>query len=102
MLEKKLPFFRFLHKLKQSKHWEKWFQAVKRVDSDGSKWEPNGNYMYLCSDHFVEGTITYRLKLANQWVNPWLFELSETVFCSTVKGKIQTTVATAGTRVPPN
>ena len=59
------------------------------------QWEPHGNYMYLCSDHFIEGTITYRLKLANQWVNLWLFELSETIFCSTVKGKNQTTVATA-------
>ena len=65
MHEKKLSFFRFPNKLKQSQRWEKWVQAVKRVNSDGSKWEPHGNYVYLCSDHFTEGTIT--LELANPW-----------------------------------
>ena len=58
MHEKKLSFFRFPKKLKQSQRWEKWVQAVKRVNPDGSKWEPHGNYVYLCSDHFLEGTIT--------------------------------------------
>ena len=66
MHEKKLSFFRFPNKLKQSKRWEKWVQAVKRVHSDSSKWEPHENYVYLSSDHFIEGTITYRLKLTNQ------------------------------------
>ena len=28
---------------KQSKQWGKWVQAVKRLNSDGSKWEPHGN-----------------------------------------------------------
>ena len=55
--KKKLSFFRFLNKLKQSQWWEKWVPAVKRVNSDGRKWEPHGNYVYLCSDHFIEGTI---------------------------------------------
>ena len=95
MHEKKSPFSRFPNKLKQSKRWEKWVQAVKRVNSDCSKGEPYKNYVYLCSDHFIEGTITYRLKLANQWADLWLFELSETDLCSTVKGKFQTTVAIA-------
>ena len=91
MHKKKLPFFRFPNKLKQSKQRGKWVQAVKRVNSDASKWEPHRNYVNLYSDHFPEGTITYRLKLVNQWVDLWLFELSETVFCSTLKGKNQTT-----------
>ena len=58
MHEKKLSFFRFPNKLKQSQQWEKWVQAVKRVNSDGSKWEFHRNYVYLRSDHFIEGTIT--------------------------------------------
>ena len=58
MHEKKLSFFGFPNKLKQSQRWEKWVQAVERVNSDGSKWEPHGNYVYLCSDQFIEGTIT--------------------------------------------
>ena len=96
MHEKNLSFFRFPYKLKQSKRWEKWVQAVKKVNSDGSKWEPHEIYVYLCSDHFIQGSSHYRLKLANQWVDLWLFELSETAFfCSTVKDKFQTTVATA-------
>ena len=45
MHKKNLSFFRFPNKLKQSKRWEKWVQAVKRVNSDGSKC--NGNLMEI-------------------------------------------------------
>ena len=61
MHEKKLSFFRFPNKLKQSQRWGKWGQAVKRVNSDGSKWEPQGNYVYLGPVHFIEGIITTRI-----------------------------------------
>ena len=64
MHEKKLSFFTFPNKLKQSQRWGKCVQAVKRVNSDGSKWEPHGNYVYLCSDHFK---VLLLLELPNPW-----------------------------------
>ncbi len=33
---------------------EKWIQAVKRINPDGSKWTPN-QHSKICSDHFVSG-----------------------------------------------
>ena len=68
--EKKLSFLRFPNKLKQSERWKKWVQAVKRIYSDGSKWEPYGNYVYLSSDHFIK--VLVLVELANPWVDLWL------------------------------
>ena len=51
--EKKLTFHIFLNKERYREGWEKWVQACERENADGSKWEPKGRYVYLCSDHFI-------------------------------------------------
>ncbi|XP_045194227.2 THAP domain-containing protein 2-like [Mercenaria mercenaria] len=48
---KKLSFFTFP---KDDERREKWISAVKRVNPDGTKWQPN-KYTVLCSDHFIQG-----------------------------------------------
>jgi len=41
--------------VKKNAKWEKWVQAIKRVNEDGSPWYPKGTYVYICSDHFITG-----------------------------------------------
>ena len=53
MTEKKLTFHIFPNKERYLERWEKWVQACKGENADGSKWEPKGRYVYLCSEHFV-------------------------------------------------
>ncbi|XP_045211364.2 THAP domain-containing protein 6-like [Mercenaria mercenaria] len=48
---KKLSFFTFPN---DEERREKWISAVKRVNSDGTKWLPS-KYTVLCSDHFIQG-----------------------------------------------
>lgn len=55
MYDKKLSFLIFPDKVKQHERHQKWVQACKRVNADGSKWEPGGKYVYPCSEHFIEG-----------------------------------------------
>lgn len=31
----------------------RWIQACKRINADGSKWDPQSKYTYICSEHFL-------------------------------------------------
>ena len=50
-----LTFHIFPDREKKKEKFEKWVQAVKRINKDSSRWYPNGKYIYLCSEHFMEG-----------------------------------------------
>ena len=50
-----LSFHIFPNKDKKQEKWQKWVQALKRVSEDGSPRYPKGNYVYLCSEHFISG-----------------------------------------------
>ena len=41
----------------------------EKIYSDGSKWEPYGSYVYLCSDHFIK--VLLLVELAHPWVDLW-------------------------------
>ena len=44
----------------KTKKKEKWVQAMKRINADGTSWYPGSNYVYVCSEHFQTGeTITF-------------------------------------------
>ena len=45
MTRKKLKFHIFPNKERYHDRWEKWVQACKRENADGSKWEPKGRYV---------------------------------------------------------
>ena len=53
MTEKKSIFHIFPNKERYCECWEKWVQACKRENADGSKWQKKGRYVYLCSEHFT-------------------------------------------------
>lgn len=57
MAHKKLSFCIFPNKKKQPERWRKWVKALNRVNHDGSDWQPGGKYVYLCSEHFLTGTL---------------------------------------------
>ena len=48
-----LSFQRFPNPVKHKGKWEKWVQAVRGINADGSPWFPTGKYTYLCSDNFL-------------------------------------------------
>ena len=43
---------------------EKWIQAVRRVNADGSKWKPS-THAVLCGKHFIGGTYLISLSENN-------------------------------------
>ena len=53
MTKTKLTFHIFSNKERYRERWEKWVQACKRENSDGSNWEPKRRYVYLCSEDFI-------------------------------------------------
>ena len=53
-----LTFHIFPDREKKNEKWSKWVQAVKRINEDGTPWYPKGNYVYLCSEHFIQGKST--------------------------------------------
>ena len=48
----------------------KFGSSREKIYSDGSKWEPYGSYVYLCSDHFIK--VLLLVELAHPWVDLWL------------------------------
>ena len=50
----------------------RWIQACKRITSDGSLWQPESKYIYICSEHFV-GKKHSRDKLSIDYI-PSLFQ----------------------------
>jgi len=50
--EKNLHFYRFPKKNK--KQVDQWVKAVKRINSDGSRWQPSDSSR-ICSSHFANG-----------------------------------------------
>ena len=34
---------------------ERWVNACRRKNKDGSAWNPKGKNVYLCGDHFITG-----------------------------------------------
>eukprot|EP00795_Rhopilema_esculentum_P016128 gene16128-7489_t len=56
MMDKKdISFHRFPDREKNADKWQRWVQAMKRVNEDGTPWAPGGKYAYICSAHFSEG-----------------------------------------------
>ena len=56
MMDKKdISFHRFPDREKNADKWQRWVQAMKRVNEDGTPWAPGGKYAYICSAHFLEG-----------------------------------------------
>ena len=65
MMEKTgLTFHISPNRIKKKEKLEKWVQAMKRVNEDGSTWCPKGNYVYICSEHFISGELTYKCPMA--------------------------------------
>ena len=52
---KSVTFHIFPDKDKKRDKWEKWVQAMKRVNPDGSAWAPGSKWVYVCSEHFQTG-----------------------------------------------
>ncbi|XP_033110995.1 52 kDa repressor of the inhibitor of the protein kinase-like [Anneissia japonica] len=40
---------------------QKWIAACRRKNADGSKWNPTGRNVYLCTKHFITGKAMKRL-----------------------------------------
>lgn len=40
---------------------KRWINACKRVNKDGSPWNPTSKNVYLCGDHFIGGTFIFDL-----------------------------------------
>ena len=55
MMGKPLSFHIFPNKDKERGKWEKWVQAMNRVNSDSSAWTPGSKWVYVCSEHFQTG-----------------------------------------------
>ena len=55
MKNQDVTFHIFPNREKKKEKWQRWVNAVKRINSDGSAWIPKGNYVYICSHHFIEG-----------------------------------------------
>ena len=52
MKDRKLSFFTFPKNKEERK--ERWINAVKRVNPDGSRWRPSKETV-LCEAHFISG-----------------------------------------------
>ncbi len=52
-MENKPGFFRFPNNNPELRR--KWIQACKRINKDGSPWNPKGPNVYLCGKHFITG-----------------------------------------------
>ena len=50
---KDLSFYKFPNREKNLEKWKKWVHAMKRVNADGTNWEPKSKWTYVCSDHFI-------------------------------------------------
>uniref|UniRef100_A0A8C5HZU9 THAP domain-containing protein 1 n=1 Tax=Gouania willdenowi TaxID=441366 RepID=A0A8C5HZU9_GOUWI len=52
MQGEKVSFFLFP---KESEKRSKWAQALRRVNTDGTRWSPKSKWTYLCGQHFITG-----------------------------------------------
>ena len=55
MMGKNISFYIFQNRVKKKARWEKWVQAMRRMNADGSPWYPKGTYIYICLEHFITG-----------------------------------------------
>lgn len=38
---------------------QKWIAACKRINKDGSPWNPQGKNVFLCGKHFITGMFNF-------------------------------------------
>ncbi|KAJ8981521.1 hypothetical protein NQ317_011757 [Molorchus minor] len=50
---KNISFYSFSTKPHKAEQREKWIKAVRRINADGSLWQPN-KYTKICSAHFID------------------------------------------------
>ena len=55
-MENKPGFFRFPNNDPELR--QKWINACKRKNVDGSPWCPKGKNVYICGHHFVTGKLS--------------------------------------------
>ena len=63
MIEKNLTFHIFAKKERFKERWEKWVQACKRVNADGSKWEPKGRDVFISAQNILLQVSVIYIKL---------------------------------------
>ena len=51
------------NKVTRKDRHDRWVQAMKRVNPDGSPWTPTSYHVYICSEHFITGGLCSPLSL---------------------------------------
>ena len=52
-----LSFHIFPSVEKEPEKRKKWIQACRRINEDGSQWNTTAKFVYLCSNHLIQGML---------------------------------------------